>query len=73
MLYGTALWTWRCGAFAASFAPRMLANCNLEGAEMKPHVFRFLASLEGALSAQGFVLTGGGVSAHHRQCRLGNV
>ena len=68
LLRGSAAWTWRCGAFAAAFAPRALADCNLEGRppRMKPHIFRFLHSLRGALSEQGPLLTGADVSHHHR-------
>ena len=33
---------------------------------MKPHIYRFLAALEGALTHQGPLLTGRDVSVHHR-------
>ena len=54
ILTGTATWTWRCGAFAAAFAPRAIKDCNLEGRPplMKPHVFRFLTALHDALAHQ---------------------
>ena len=68
VLKGTATWTWRSGAFAAAFAPQSLTDCNLEGEPplMKPHVFRFLSALKGAIQHQGGVLTGADVSARHR-------
>ena len=68
LLNGSACWTWRCGAFAATFAPRALSDCNLEGRPplMKPHIFRFLSALRGALAEQGPLLTGADVSHSHR-------
>ena len=33
---------------------------------MKPHIFRFLASLKGALQHQGAILTGADVTRRHR-------
>ena len=67
-LAGTAAWCWRSGAFAAMFAPTKLADCNLEGRPplMKPHLYRFLACLEGTIKNQGALLTGHEVTLHHR-------